>query len=168
MRSQDRRSLRCARARDAQSLVCLQVVPLEGKRLSRARATAAKQPEDDFVPTIERVFQPLHVLERNRVRLAFASMWQSQSFCGILRDEFLFDRFRETATSGAAHEHVRAERKQAALRDRAALLASARAVASEAMVTPGALQKRSGSVRKSPSSVVCASMLNLAASSSRH
>jgi len=38
---------------------------------------------------------PSSHLERNRVRLAFASMWQSQRFCGILRDESLFDRFGE-------------------------------------------------------------------------
>ena len=81
-------------------------MPLEGECLPCPRAAAAQQFEDDFVPTLERVFQPLHIPERNRVRFAFASMRQRERFCGILGHELLLDGLSEHSLeidAAAAH-----------------------------------------------------------------
>ena len=60
-----------------------------------ARAASTQKPEHDLIAAFEHVFQPLHVLERNSLPVALASVREAQCPSGILTHLLRLDGLTE-------------------------------------------------------------------------
>src|ERR1035441_4665677 len=83
------------RSLNPQSLIRLQILPLESKCLARARPAAAEELENYLVSALQSVFQALNIFEWNGIRVALAGVWEGECLGGILRHHSLFDRLGE-------------------------------------------------------------------------